>query len=84
MALFVNQNENQTELQKRIAADLREKAMKNSAGEGGAGFDGGDEADLVEDSSYIEGTKETTGLAFVWLLVFVAVVIMIVFLFMFS
>ena len=34
MALFVNQNENQTDLQKRIAADLREKAIKNSAGEG--------------------------------------------------
>ena len=83
MALFVNQNENQTELQKRIAADLREKAIRNSAGEGGAGFDG-DETDLVEDSSYIEGTKETTSLAFVWLLVFIAVVITIVFLFMFS
>ena len=78
MALFVNQNENQTDLQKRIAADLREKAIKNSAGEGGADFGGG-ETDLVEDSSYIEGTKETTSLAFVWLLLFVAVVIAIIF-----
>lgn len=72
MALFVKQDENRTKLQEKIAADLREKAIRNS-------LDGGDaktpDMDGVEDSAYLEGTKDTTGLAFIWLLVFVAVII---------
>jgi hypothetical protein len=76
MALYVKQDENRTELQERIAADLREKAIRNSmSGEGGnapeaKGFS-------PEESNYLEGTKETTSLALVWVLLFVAVVITI-------
>lgn len=75
MALYVRQDEERSELQQRIAADLREKQKKNSLDEGsGKGkrseFNG-------EDAVFLEGTKPTTGLAFIWLLVFIAVVIAI-------
>ena len=74
MALYMKQENNRTKLQERIAAELREKAIRNSlSGDNpekpkAQGFD-------PENSSYLEGTKETTGLAFVWLLVFVAAMI---------
>ena len=70
MALYVKQDENRTELQERIAADLREKAIRNSmSGEGG---------NAPEAKGFSpEGTKETTSLALVWVLLFVAVVITI-------
>ena len=35
MALYVRQDDNRTELQEKIAAELREKQIKNSLGEGG-------------------------------------------------
>lgn len=75
MALYMKQENEKTDLQKRIAAELREKQIRNSLDENGEkpttkGFS-------PEDSRYLEGTKETTGLAFVWLLLFVAIVIAI-------
>lgn len=81
MALFLEQNDNQTELQKRIAADLREKSLRSSL-DGGAEGDKGEV--FLEDNSYIEGTKETTSLAAVWALVFVAVVITVVYFLIFT
>lgn len=62
MALFVKQENTRTKLQERIAADLAEKAKKKAANEG-------DLPDGVEDSAYIEGSKRTTSLAGVWLLI---------------
>ena len=71
MALYVRQDEERSELQQRIAADLREKQKKNSLDEGERSeFNG-------EDAVFLEGTKPTTGLAFVWLLVFIAIMIAI-------
>ena len=75
MALNVKQDDNRTELQERIAAELREKQIKNSLGEGGFTPENKGEIAQPEDSAYLEGTKETTGLAFVWLLVLVAVLV---------
>ena len=72
MALYVEQENNKTKLQERIAADLREKAVKNSLA-------GGDKPEAAgfspEDSKYLENTKETTSLALVWLLLGVAFLI---------
>lgn len=72
MALYMKQETEKTELQERIAAELREKAKRNSLAEGekSKGFN-------PEDSAYLEGTKETTSLAFVWLLLFIAIILAI-------
>ncbi len=75
MALYVRQDDNRTELQEKIAAELREKQIKNSLGEGDGTPKNKKENPDIEDSTYLEGTKETTGLAFVWLLVFLAILI---------
>lgn len=75
MALYVKQDDNRTELQEKIAAELREKQIKNSLGEGGFAPENKGEITKPEDSVYFEGTKETTGLAFVWLLVLLAVLV---------
>ena len=68
MALFVNQNDERTELQKRIAAELAEKAKKKSL-EADADRPAG-----VSDSAYLEDTKRTTSLAWVWILIVLAAV----------
>jgi hypothetical protein len=68
MALFIRQDEQKSQLQERLAAELREKAKKRAAG---------DEKlpDGVEDSRYLEGTKETTSLAWVWIVIVILAVV---------
>lgn len=68
MGLFVQQNSNRTKLQERLAAELSEKAKKK------AETVSGDLPDGVDDSRYVEGTKTTTSLAWVWILIIVAAV----------
>ena len=68
MALFVNQSSNRSKLQERLVAELSEKAKKKAQLESAKAPDG------VEDSAYMEGTKQTTSLAWVWILIGVAVV----------
>lgn len=72
MALFIRQDENRTELQKRLAAELQDRAKKNSKLT--------DRPDGVEDSQYIEGTKKTTSLAWAWLLIIIMTVGIIIWL----
>ncbi len=62
MGLFVNQQDRRSELQERIVAELREKA-KSSSLRDDAVLDG------VEDIKYLEGTKQTTTLAWAWILI---------------
>ena len=62
MGLFVNQQDSRSELQERIAAELREKA-KTSGLQEKASLDG------VEDVKYLEDTKQTTTLAWVWIVI---------------
>jgi hypothetical protein len=68
MALFMNQETERTELQKRIAAELAEKAKKKSL------ESSDDRPDGVSDSAYLEQTKRTTSLAWVWILIAVVAV----------
>lgn len=77
MGIIVNQQDNRTELQKRIAAELTDKNKKKKAAES-------ELPDGVEDSRYIEGTKQTTSLAWVWLLIFAAAVVALVWFFIAS
>ncbi len=71
MALFMNQENTRTELQRRVAADLAEKAKKKATSEA-APVDG------VEDSAYLKGTKRTTSLAWVWVLILIAIVALLI------
>lgn len=67
MALFVKQNDTRTELQKRLATELQEKAREKAA-----------QADLpdgVTDSQFIKGTKQTSGLAGVWIAVIIGFIV---------
>lgn len=72
MGLYVKQNQSRTELQEKIAAELQEKARKKS--------EPADRPDGVDDSRYIEGTKATTTLAPVWLIIGTAAIIVIIWL----
>lgn len=72
MALHIRQNDKQSELQKRIAAEMQDKSKNRPLNPEI------DQPDGVDDSRYVEGTKQTTSLAWVWLLigiVFVGVVL---------
>jgi Flp pilus assembly protein TadB len=74
MALFMNQQNERSELQKRIAAELAEKAKKKSL------EPSSDRPDGVSDSAYLEQTKTTTSLAWVWILIILAAVGIIIWL----
>ena len=66
MGRYLEQNEGRSELQQRIAAELRAKAearAKNDGGEGPAPHDG---PDGVDDAAYLNSTKVTTTLAPAW------------------
>lgn len=72
MALFVNQNDKRTELQERIAAELRAKAVQRSKMEN-------KDMDGVSDQRYMEDKKVTTSLAWVWVLILVFIVAAVVY-----
>lgn len=66
MSLYLKQNETRSELQDRIAAELQAKAKKKALET--------ERPDGVTDSAYIKGTKQTTSLAWVWVLIVAAIV----------
>ena len=70
MGLFVNQQDSRSELQERIAAELREKARASGLQEK-ASLDG------VEDVKYLEDTKQTTTLAPVWIVIIIMAAVVI-------
>jgi type VI protein secretion system component VasF len=72
MALFIQQNEDRSKLQERLAAELREKAKKAQQEPATTPPDG------VHDSSYLKDTKKTTSFAWVWVVIVLFVVAMFV------
>lgn len=64
MGLFLNQQDKRSELQERIAADLREKAMRTSKTEDS-------DWDVAKDAAYLEDTKETTSLGWAWIVIII-------------
>lgn len=58
MGLFIRQDEERTELQQRIATELRERAKARAEAD--------NKFDDIEKSQYLQGTKRTTSLAWVW------------------
>ncbi len=77
MGLYLKQNETRSELRQRIEKELQEKARQKS---------GVDPTlpDGVEDSNFIQGTKQTTGLAWAWMGIFLAIIAIAVFLLVIS
>lgn len=74
MGLYLQQKNERSELQQRIAAELQEKAKKKADGEA-------ERPDGITDSAYLEKTKTTTSLAWVWAVIaviFIGVLIWLV------
>ncbi len=67
MSLFIRQNDERSKLQERLAAELQERAKQRALLQ--------DQPDGVDDSRYIEGTKRTTSLAWVWVVIAIVVVV---------
>jgi hypothetical protein len=66
MGLYVKQSDTRSQLQEKLAAELQEKARAKAK-----------EAELpdgVEDSRYIEGTRQTTHMAWIWILVIAGII----------
>ncbi len=70
MGLYINQNQNRTELQQRLDAELRAKVAARSKQDNL-------EHDGIDDSAYIEGTKQTTSLDWAWLVIGLVVIILL-------
>jgi cell division protein FtsX len=64
MALFIRQNEDRSKLQERLAAELQERSKQKA--------NRTDMVDGVMDSEYIKDTKQTTSLAWLWILIVLA------------
>ena len=61
MALFIKQNDNRSQLQERLAAELQERAKQKAAK--------ADLPDGVTDSEYMKDTKQTTSLMWLWIII---------------
>ncbi|MBC7943631.1 hypothetical protein H7X68_03990 [Candidatus Saccharibacteria bacterium] len=66
MALFIRQTEDRSKLQERLAAELQERAKQQTARNS--------RPDGVDDSQYMKNTKQTTSLAWVWILISLATI----------
>ena len=77
MALFIRQDEKRSELQQRLAAELREKAKSRT-------LQDGELPDGVEDSRYLEGTKKTTSLAWAWIAIVILAVAAVIFIVLYA
>jgi hypothetical protein len=62
MALFIQQNDNRSKLQEKLAAELQDKMKKRAEIDKTL-------PDGIEDSAYLKDTKKTTSLAWVWILI---------------
>lgn len=74
MGRYIQQNESRSELQQRIAADLRAKAAAKAKQEGGDVNGDYNAPDGVDDAAYLKGTKTTTTLAPAWFIIFLMAV----------
>lgn len=66
MSLYLKQNETRSQLQDKLAKELQERAKEKAKT-----FD---QPDGVTDSAYLKNTKQTTSLAWVWVLITLAII----------
>lgn len=79
MGRYLEQTENRSELQQKIAADLRAKAAAKAKDEGLADDSYYRTPDGVEDAAYMKGTKPTTTLAPAWILIVILSFVVVVY-----
>lgn len=60
MGLFIQQNENRSKLQERLAAELREKAALQAAS--------AEPVDQTKNSNYLKDTVETSDRMWFWII----------------
>jgi hypothetical protein len=77
MGILVEKDEEKSRLQERIAADLRERALRTSSDEG----DDDDLVDLEDDSAFVEGTHKSRSSAFFWIILVILALIALVIIF---
>lgn len=69
MGIMVSKNMNEnSELNRRISADLRQRAQSSAA----------KQPDYADDAAYIEGTKKTGKYTWVWVLLIILAIISLV------
>lgn len=78
MGRYIEQTEAKSELQQRLVAEMRAKAAARAKDEAGKSGDT-KPVDHVDDAAYLRGTKPTTSLAWVWVLIFFAVIALFVY-----
>jgi len=66
MGLYLRQSDTRSDLQEKLAKELQDRAREKAKT-----FD---QPDGVTDSAYIKDTKETTSLAWAWILIIIAFV----------
>ena len=74
MGRYIDQTESRSELQQRIAADLRARAEAKARQDGEPGDTPNTTPDGVDDAAYLKGTKVTTTLAPAWVAIFIIAV----------
>lgn len=68
MGIMVSKNEDNTELDRRIAADLRARAQSERR----------HDPSYVDDSAYIENTKKTGRFTWVWIILIVLAILSLI------
>lgn len=76
MAVIVTKKDNDTDLQRRIASDLRSKAVAEDKSKRKS-------PDFAEDSEYLKDTKKTGRFGWVWLVLIVLAIISLISIFAF-
>ena len=66
MSLYLKQNESRSQLQDKLAKELQERAKQKPPVH--------EQPDGVTDSAYLKNTKQTTSLAWVWVLIVLAMI----------
>lgn len=66
MALFIRQDDNRSKLQERLAAELQDRAKQRAQAS--------DRPDGVDDSQFLKETKSTTSLAWLWIILVLAII----------
>ena len=66
MSLYLKQQDTRSDLQEKISKDLQERARQKAKQS--------DRPDGVDDSRFVEGTKQTTSLAWAWVLIGLAII----------
>lgn len=70
MGLFIQQNDKRSQLQERLAAELREKAKTSASG--------AEPIDPTKQSNYLKDTETASKASLLWLAVISAVVVVAV------